>query len=143
MRTFSLPAFVSSLAVFASLVCGPVAVVHAKKEKKEPAAQTKEAGPELNGCGCYSTSDGSCKCVKKSKCGCPGECEPAGCEDKRRKEQEREAQEEVKRQQETEKKRNAELAKKREEQDRSDDSHDRRLRGGKPEGKGSDAKPTE
>src|SRR3954470_18396109 len=120
MRKFSLLAFVVSLA---SLIVGPVAPVEAKKaEKKEPEAQSKQAGPELNACGCYPTSDGSCKCVKKSKCGCPGECEPAGCEDKRRKEQEREAQEEVKRQQETEKKRNAELAKKREEQDRSDDS---------------------
>jgi hypothetical protein len=141
MRIFSPLAFVVSLA---SLVCGPVAVVHAKKEKKEPeAAQAKEAGPDLNSCGCYSTSDGGCKCVKKSKCGCPGECEPAGCEDKRRKEQDREAQEEVKRQQETEKKRNAELAKRREEQDRSEDSHDHRLHGGKPEANHPDAKPAE
>jgi hypothetical protein len=143
MRTFSLLAFVVSLV---SLICGPAAVVHAKpaKEKKQPEAEAKAAGgPELNSCGCYPTSDGSCKCVKKSKCGCAGECEPAGCEEKRRKEQEREAQEEVKRQQETEKKRNAELAKKREEQDRTEDSHSTRLRGGKPEGHHADAKPAE
>jgi len=142
MRIFSPLAFVGS---FGFLICGPAAVVHAaKKEKaeKQEQAQAKEAGPELNGCGCYSTSDGGCKCVKKSKCGCPGECEPAGCEDKRRKEQEREAQEEVKRQQETEKKRNAELAKKREEQERTEEGHSKRLRGGKPEAK-PEEKPAE
>ena len=128
----------------ASLVCGPAATVHAAKPKKPAeASAAKEAGsPDLNPCGCYPISDGSCKCVKKSKCGCPGECEPAGCEDKRRKEQEREASEEVKRQQETEKKRNAELAKKREEQDRNEDSP-KRLRGGKPEAHHPDAKPAE
>jgi hypothetical protein len=136
----------SLLVVMTSMLYLPAAEVHAAAKKKKETAEAqpqKEAGsPELNACGCYQLGDGSCKCVKKSKCGCAGECEPAGCEEKRRKEQEREAQEEVKRQQDTEKKRNAEMAKKRDEQERNEDGQGKHLRGGKPEGK-PEPKPAE
>jgi hypothetical protein len=40
---------------------------------------------DRNKCGCYR--DGStCYCDKQAKCGCPGECEPKGCEEKRERE---------------------------------------------------------
>ena len=40
------------------------------------------AAPERNSCGCYK--DGAtCFCDKKAKCGCPGDCEPKGCEEQR------------------------------------------------------------
>ena len=87
-----------------------------------------EPGPAQNKCGCYEDSSGSCHCAKKNQCGCPGECEPAGCEEKRQKEFAKEAQEELKRQQQEDKKRNAELAKKQEELDRKD--AEKRERGG-------------
>jgi hypothetical protein len=41
------------------------------------------ADDKPNACGCYRDSAGSCYCGKKAKCGCPGECEPKGCEEKR------------------------------------------------------------
>jgi hypothetical protein len=52
---------------------------------------------DRNGCGCYQTDSGSCYCDKKAKCGCPGECEPKGCEEKRQKEMEKEISAETKR----------------------------------------------
>jgi hypothetical protein len=40
------------------------------------------AAPARNNCGCYK--DGAtCFCDKKAKCGCPGDCEPKGCEEQR------------------------------------------------------------
>ncbi len=40
------------------------------------------AEPARNDCGCYR--DGAtCFCDKKAKCGCPGDCEPKGCEEQR------------------------------------------------------------
>ena len=87
-----------------------------------------ESNPAANKCGCYEDSAGSCHCAKKSQCGCPGECEPSGCEQKRQKEFAKEAQDELKRQQQEDKKRNAELAKKQEELDRKD--AEKRERGG-------------
>jgi len=37
-----------------------------------------------NKCGCtLNESNNSCTCSKSAKCGCPGECEPKGCEQKR------------------------------------------------------------
>lgn len=80
------------------------------KKKEDTAAST--ATPPVNACGCYEDSSGQCHCVKKNRCGCPGACEPAGCEDKRRKQLEREAQLELRKQQLEEKKRNAEMEKK-------------------------------
>jgi hypothetical protein len=37
-----------------------------------------------NKCGCtLNESNNTCTCAKSAKCGCPGECEPKGCEEKR------------------------------------------------------------
>lgn len=58
-------------------------------------------GADRNACGCYQTDGGSCYCEKKSKCGCPGECEPKGCEEKRQKEIDKEIHAETKRAQDS------------------------------------------
>jgi hypothetical protein len=55
---------------------------------------------ERNRCGCYQDGTGACFCEKKATCGCPGQCEPRGCEDKRDKELQKQIQEETKRAQE-------------------------------------------
>jgi hypothetical protein len=53
------------------------------------------AAPERNNCGCYK--DGAtCFCDKKAKCGCPGDCEPKGCEEQRDKELQKEIDAETK-----------------------------------------------
>lgn len=57
---------------------------------------TLAVAEEANACGCYRESTGSCLCTKVAKCGCPGECEPMGCEEKRAKLLEREIQAETK-----------------------------------------------
>ena len=57
------------------------------------AAETDETKP--NTCGCYRTPGGVCYCDRKAKCGCPGECEPKGCEEKRAKELENQIREET------------------------------------------------
>lgn len=71
--------------------------------------QTAFAAPpdaaKRNACGCYRDSAGSCLCDRKAKCGCPEECEPKGCEEKRAKELEKEIQTETKRAKDAEKKR--------------------------------------
>ena len=59
------------------------------------------SGDERNACGCYRTDGGNCYCDKKAKCGCPGECEPKGCEEKRQKEIDKEINAETKRAQES------------------------------------------
>jgi len=51
---------------------------------------------KTNACGCYANTAGECTCTRKVKCGCPGECEPKGCEEKRQKELEKEIKEETK-----------------------------------------------
>jgi hypothetical protein len=56
----------------------------------------RAADGDLNACGCRQTSQGVCTCEKKSKCGCPGECEPKGCEERRTKQLEKEIQSETK-----------------------------------------------
>jgi hypothetical protein len=58
-------------------------------------------GADRNACGCYQTDGGSCYCDKKSKCGCPGECEPKGCEEKRQKQIDKEIHAETKRAQDS------------------------------------------
>ncbi|HEY2728822.1 MAG TPA: hypothetical protein VGK52_02710 [Polyangia bacterium] len=58
-------------------------------------------GADRNACGCYQTDGGSCYCDKKSKCGCPGECEPKGCEEKRQKLIDKEINAETKRAQDS------------------------------------------
>jgi hypothetical protein len=55
---------------------------------------------ERNRCGCYRDGTGACFCEKKATCGCPGECEPRGCEDKRDRELQKQIQEETKKAQE-------------------------------------------
>jgi hypothetical protein len=63
-----------------------------------------------NACGCYRDTNGECKCTKKGKCVCPGECEPVGCEAKRQKDADKEAEATLKRIQAKEKKKAAEAA---------------------------------
>ena len=43
----------------------------------------RAAAAEKNKCGCYKDGAGTCFCDKKAKCGCPGDCEPKGCDEKR------------------------------------------------------------
>jgi hypothetical protein len=74
--------------------------------------ETLPEGAKLNACGCYRGDDGTCRCVKKGKCACPGECEPVGCEQKRQKEMDKQAQNELKKIQDREKKRAAQEKKK-------------------------------
>jgi hypothetical protein len=64
-----------------------------------------------NACGCYSDAQGACHCTKPSKCGCPDECEPIGCEKKRLAEANREAEKELRRISAREKDRSAKAAK--------------------------------
>lgn len=58
---------------------------------------TPARGQTPNACGCYQDAQGACHCNKKSKCGCPEECEPVGCEQKRVQQANREAEQELKR----------------------------------------------
>src|SRR5687768_16820359 len=93
---------------FFALACGVSAglvMVEARAGSGAPAASS--AAPAQNACGCYEDSAGACICAKKNKCGCPGECEPAGCEEKRQKQLAKETEEELKQQQQEDKKRNA------------------------------------
>ena len=62
--------------VFMAASFGAAATAVAKSAKKGDAAPPAGASGPANACGCYSTGAGSCYCVKKGKCGCPGECEP-------------------------------------------------------------------
>jgi hypothetical protein len=59
-------------------------------------AQPADAANAFNACGCREGAPGQCVCEKKSRCGCPGECEPKGCEEKRAKQLEKEIQVETK-----------------------------------------------
>jgi hypothetical protein len=51
---------------------------------------------ERNSCGCYRSDTGTCYCDKAARCGCPGECEPRGCEEKRDRELQRQIDAETK-----------------------------------------------
>lgn len=64
------------------------------------AGQAWAAEGAANACGCYQDASGSCLCGKKTRCGCPGECEPKGCEEKREKELRKEIEAETKKAQE-------------------------------------------
>lgn len=60
-------------------------------------ARTEAASAEeRNRCGCYRDTTGACFCERKASCGCPGDCEPRGCEEKRDRELQRQIQEETK-----------------------------------------------
>lgn len=63
-----------------------------------PASAADDA---LDACGCRQGSSGACYCEKKSHCGCPGECEPKGCEEKRSRQLEKEVQEETRKAEES------------------------------------------
>jgi hypothetical protein len=119
--------------VFGSLAIPSWAADQTKKKEVEAAAPKPAPGqPALNACGCYEV-EGACRCVKKSKCGCEGSCEPAGCEEKRNRELDKQTHEELKRQQEEDKRRNADLEKKRAEMEREEaEKSERGLRGGRP-----------
>lgn len=56
---------------------------------------------ERNRCGCYRDAGGACFCAKKATCGCPGECEPRGCEEKREKDLQKEIRAETKKAEES------------------------------------------
>ena len=66
------------------------------------AARAAEDG--LNACGCRQSAQGLCVCERKSKCGCPGECEPNGCEERRAKQMEKEIQAETRKAEEASRK---------------------------------------
>ncbi len=55
-----------------------------------------------NACGCYGDGN-TCFCEKKAKCGCPGECEPKGCEEERQKKLQKEIDEETRKAKDEEK----------------------------------------
>ena len=76
---------------------------------------------KTNACGCYQKSDGSCVCGRGSKCGCPEECEPKGCEEKRAKQLEKEIQVETKKAEDAQRRQRV----------RQDDSDDAPTHGGR------------
>jgi len=51
---------------------------------------------ERNPCGCYPGASGTCSCDRGARCGCPGECEPQGCEKRREKQFQKELRAETK-----------------------------------------------
>jgi hypothetical protein len=56
---------------------------------------------QRNKCGCYRDDGGTCYCDKKAKCGCPGECEPKGCEEQRSRELQKQIDAETKKAEES------------------------------------------
>src|SRR6185503_1260673 len=90
------------------LACAVAGSAMAAKEKSKGGGDKPSAAPPgvtLNACGCYPKGD-SCVCTnKKAKCECPGECEPAGCAQKRDKEAAKEYDDAVRGAQDAEKKR--------------------------------------
>jgi hypothetical protein len=83
---------------------GQSAVAKPAKQKQAAPAADGASGNAVNACGCYSNGGGACFCAKKGNCGCPGECEPKGCEEKREKELDREMAAETKKAAEADKK---------------------------------------
>ena len=67
-----------------------------------PAQMARAEKHPTNACGCYGEAN-SCTCERKAKCGCPGECEPKGCEEERQKQLQKEIEAETKRAKEEEK----------------------------------------
>jgi hypothetical protein len=82
---------------------------------------------QVNACGCYRDTDGSCRCTKTKKkvCTCAGDCEPVGCEEIRQKQADKEAEAALKRIDAKEKKKAAEA--------------ERDAKKGKKKGKGSES----
>jgi hypothetical protein len=85
---------VTTLALAAALVL-PAAGGRLARAEKHP----------VNACGCYGDGN-NCTCERKAKCGCPGECEPKGCEETRQKQMQKEIEAETKRAKESEQARN-------------------------------------
>jgi hypothetical protein len=56
----------------------------------------RAAAADKNKCGCYKDDAGVCFCDKGAKCGCPGDCEPKGCEQARDKQIQKEIEAETK-----------------------------------------------
>ena len=93
------------------------------------------AAQTYNECGCYRDESGGCRCIRaKSKCGCPGECEPVGCEEKREKKAEKEAQAELKRIAAREKKSAAEAAKAAREKEKAERAAEKAKKAGEKTG---------
>jgi hypothetical protein len=82
------------VSVFAGLVVA--LFIGGASNVSSPSRAFADAGPKPNVCGCYRDSTGACFCGKKARCGCPGECEPKGCDEKRGKQLEKEIAEETK-----------------------------------------------
>jgi hypothetical protein len=71
------------------------------------ASSLPAAAADRNKCGCYKNAQGTCFCDKKAKCGCPGDCEPKGCEAAREKALQKEIEAETKRAAEADRKHTA------------------------------------
>jgi hypothetical protein len=65
------------------------------------AGAARAAKKKLNACGCYGEGN-NCTCTRNAKCGCPGECEPKGCEEARQKQLQKEIEAETKKAKEAE-----------------------------------------
>jgi len=66
------------------------------------------ASAAANKCGCTrNESNNSCSCSKGAKCGCPGDCEPKGCEEKREAQMKKEIDAETKKAAEADRKHKA------------------------------------
>jgi len=66
------------------------------------------AAAEKNKCGCTrNESNNTCSCAKGAKCGCPGDCEPKGCEEKREQQMKKEIEAETKKAAEADRKHKA------------------------------------
>ena len=59
------------------------------------APRPAQAHDKPNACGCYQNTAGMCFCERTSKCGCPDECEPKGCAEKRQQELDQELEVEM------------------------------------------------
>jgi len=70
------------------------------------AAGRARAG-ERNACGCTQTDSGACLCDKKARCGCPGQCEPRGCEAQRERSFQRELDAETRKARDADRQRSA------------------------------------
>jgi hypothetical protein len=69
------------------------------------------AAAAANKCGCtLNESNNTCSCSKGAKCGCPGECEPKGCEEKREAQRKKEIDVETKKAAEADRKHKAAVA---------------------------------
>ena len=67
-----------------------------------------DAAAEKNKCGCTrNESNNTCSCSKGAKCGCPGDCEPKGCEEKREAQMKKEIDAETKKAAEADRKHKA------------------------------------